>query len=134
MPRRFLAAGASVIDSSPTHYAHSAFPEMEEVLRTEAIDFVQLPYNVADREAEKRLVPAAHDTGTAALWCVRSTKVRCCGPSWRATARMGAHRALSFVGLSAVGARIQGFVRQGMTHFCSATQSALAVHAALADA
>jgi aryl-alcohol dehydrogenase-like predicted oxidoreductase len=50
-----------------THYAHSAFPEMEKILRTEAVDFVQLPYNVADREAEKRLLPAAHDTGTAVL-------------------------------------------------------------------
>jgi aryl-alcohol dehydrogenase-like predicted oxidoreductase len=50
-----------------THYAHSAFPEMEKILRSEAVDFVQLPYNVADREAEKRLLPAALDTGTAVL-------------------------------------------------------------------
>ena len=50
-----------------THYSHGAFAEMEKILRTEAVDFVQLPYNVADREAEKRLLPAAHDTGTAVL-------------------------------------------------------------------
>lgn len=50
-----------------THYSHGAFGEMEKILRTEAVDFVQLPYNVADREAEKRLLPAAHDTGTAVL-------------------------------------------------------------------
>lgn len=50
-----------------THYTHDAFPEMEKILRTEAVDFVQLPYNVADREAEKRLLPAAHATGTAVL-------------------------------------------------------------------
>jgi aryl-alcohol dehydrogenase-like predicted oxidoreductase len=50
-----------------THYTHGAFPEMEKILRTEAVDFVQLPYNVADREAEKRLLPAARDTGTAVL-------------------------------------------------------------------
>ncbi|MDB4935676.1 MAG: aldo/keto reductase [Labilithrix sp.] len=51
-----------------THYAHGAFGEMEKILRTESdIDFVQLPYNLADREAEKRLLPAAKDTGTAVL-------------------------------------------------------------------
>ncbi len=50
-----------------THYSHGAFAEMEEILRTEAVDFVQLPYNVADREAEKRLLPTARDTGTAVL-------------------------------------------------------------------
>jgi len=50
-----------------TYYAHGAFPEMEKILRTETVDFVQLPYNVADREAEKRLLPAAEDTGTAVL-------------------------------------------------------------------
>lgn len=50
-----------------THYAHGSFPEMEKILRTETVDFVQLPYNVADREAEKRLLPVAEDTGTAVL-------------------------------------------------------------------
>lgn len=50
-----------------THYTHSAFAELERILRTETVDFVQLPYNVADREAAKRLLPAARDTGTAVL-------------------------------------------------------------------
>jgi aryl-alcohol dehydrogenase-like predicted oxidoreductase len=50
-----------------THYSHGAFAEMEKILRTETLDFVQLPYNVADHEAEKRLLPAARDTGTAVL-------------------------------------------------------------------
>lgn len=50
-----------------THYARSAFAEMERILRTEALDFVQLPYSLSDREAEKRLLPAAKDTGTAVL-------------------------------------------------------------------
>ncbi|AKT42486.1 aldo/keto reductase [Chondromyces crocatus] len=50
-----------------THYAHSAFEEMEQILRTEALDFVQLPYNLEDREVEKRLLPAARDAGTAVL-------------------------------------------------------------------
>jgi diketogulonate reductase-like aldo/keto reductase len=50
-----------------THYAHSAFAELEQLMRTEELDFVQLPYNVADREAERRLLPAAAATGTAVL-------------------------------------------------------------------
>ena len=50
-----------------THYAHDAFDELERIVRTEAVDFVQLPYNLADRAAERRLLPAAADTGTAVL-------------------------------------------------------------------
>jgi aryl-alcohol dehydrogenase-like predicted oxidoreductase len=50
-----------------THYATSAFDELERLLRTEALDFVQLPYSAARREAAARLLPAAADTGTAVL-------------------------------------------------------------------
>jgi aryl-alcohol dehydrogenase-like predicted oxidoreductase len=50
-----------------THYARSAFDELERLMKTEALDFVQLPYNVVDREAEKRLLPTAADTRTAVL-------------------------------------------------------------------
>jgi aryl-alcohol dehydrogenase-like predicted oxidoreductase len=50
-----------------THWSAGAFEEMERILRTEALDFVQLPYSVATRAAEERLLPAAADTGTAVL-------------------------------------------------------------------
>ncbi len=50
-----------------THYAHSAFAELERLMKTESLDFVQLPYSLGDREAEKRLLPVARDTGTAVL-------------------------------------------------------------------
>lgn len=50
-----------------THYAQSSFGEMERLLRTEKLDFVQLPYSAATREAEKRLLPAAAEAGTAVL-------------------------------------------------------------------
>ena len=36
-------------------------------MRTEALDFVQVPYSIARREVEARLPPAALDTGTAVL-------------------------------------------------------------------
>jgi aryl-alcohol dehydrogenase-like predicted oxidoreductase len=50
-----------------THYSPAAFERMEKLLRGEQLDFVQLPYSLATREAEKRLLPAAADTGTAVL-------------------------------------------------------------------
>lgn len=50
-----------------THYSHGAFDELERLMRAEALDFVQLPYSLGDREAERRLLPAATDTGTAVI-------------------------------------------------------------------
>ena len=50
-----------------THYQHSAFDELERIIRREKIDTVQLPFSAADREAEKRLLPAARDAGVAVL-------------------------------------------------------------------
>lgn len=50
-----------------THYSLGAFEQMERLLRTEKLDFIQLPYSAATREAEKRLLPAAAETGTAVL-------------------------------------------------------------------
>ena len=50
-----------------THYSRGAFDQMEKLLRSERLDFVQLPYSLATREAEQRLLPAAADTGTAVL-------------------------------------------------------------------
>ncbi|MDH5632045.1 MAG: aldo/keto reductase [Gammaproteobacteria bacterium] len=41
--------------------------EMEKVLSSESFDFVQLTYNVADREAEKRLLPLAREKGIAVI-------------------------------------------------------------------
>ena len=50
-----------------THYAIGALDDLERIVRREKVDFVQLPYSVGVREAEKRLLPAARDTGTAVL-------------------------------------------------------------------
>ena len=50
-----------------THYQHSAFDELEQIVAKEKIDFVQLPYSVTDRAAEKRLLPAAAAHGVAVL-------------------------------------------------------------------
>ncbi len=50
-----------------THYAPSSFPLLERLIATEKVDFVQLPYSIATREAEKRLLPAAAAAGVAVL-------------------------------------------------------------------
>jgi aryl-alcohol dehydrogenase-like predicted oxidoreductase len=50
-----------------THYTSSAYPELEAVLRSEPLDFVQLNYSVADRAAEQRLLPLAAERGVAVL-------------------------------------------------------------------
>ena len=50
-----------------THYTESAFDDLEAVMRTESIDFVQLNYALDDRRADKRLLPLAADRGIAVL-------------------------------------------------------------------
>jgi diketogulonate reductase-like aldo/keto reductase len=50
-----------------THYTPSAYDELEAVMRSEALDFVQLNYAVDDRAAERRLLPLAADRGVAVL-------------------------------------------------------------------
>jgi diketogulonate reductase-like aldo/keto reductase len=50
-----------------THYSHGELGQIEKLLRTEALDFIQVPYSVADRAVEARVLPAAADTGTAVL-------------------------------------------------------------------
>lgn len=39
----------------------------EEIMRSEPLDFVQLTYNIVDREVEERLLPLARDRGIAVI-------------------------------------------------------------------
>lgn len=41
--------------------------DLEDILRSEDLDFVQLTYNAVDREAEARLLPLARDRGIAVI-------------------------------------------------------------------
>ncbi len=50
-----------------THYSTGAFGDLEQLMRSEELDFVQLPYSLGMRHAEKRLLPEAEATGTAVL-------------------------------------------------------------------
>lgn len=42
-------------------------PEFEQIMRSQPLDFVQFSYNILDREAERRLLPLAHDRGIAVI-------------------------------------------------------------------
>jgi diketogulonate reductase-like aldo/keto reductase len=50
-----------------THYTESAYGELEAVMRSEALDFVQLNYAINDRAAESRLLPLAAERGVAVI-------------------------------------------------------------------
>ncbi len=50
-----------------THYDLGAFDQLEQIIKTEAVDFVQLPYSIGVRKAEERLLPAAADHQTAVI-------------------------------------------------------------------
>ena len=50
-----------------THYTSSAYDELERVLRSEPLDFVQVNYSLGEREAERRILPLARDRGVAVL-------------------------------------------------------------------
>ncbi|HTJ06099.1 MAG TPA: aldo/keto reductase [Caldimonas sp.] len=50
-----------------SHYTSSAYPEVESVLRSERLDFVQIDYALDDRAAERRILPLAAERGVAVI-------------------------------------------------------------------
>jgi diketogulonate reductase-like aldo/keto reductase len=50
-----------------THYTTGAFRELEDVMTREAVDFVQLPYSIAVRAAEDRILSVAADRGVGVI-------------------------------------------------------------------
>ena len=50
-----------------THSRVSAFGELEQLMLTEQLDFVQLNYSFTEPDAEKRLLPIAADRGIAVI-------------------------------------------------------------------
>ena len=50
-----------------THYSSSAYGEVERWLKTRQYDFLQINYSLAEREAEKRLLPLAQEVKCAVL-------------------------------------------------------------------
>jgi diketogulonate reductase-like aldo/keto reductase len=50
-----------------THYTVSALKDLATIIRNEPVDFVQLPYSIALRDAEDELLPLAADKGVAVI-------------------------------------------------------------------
>ena len=50
-----------------THFRANAFDDLERVINATDLDFVQLNYSMAEREAEDRLLPLCADKGIATL-------------------------------------------------------------------
>ena len=50
-----------------THYNSSAFAEVEQILRTEKLDFLQINYSLMEPEAEQRLLPLAQERRIAVI-------------------------------------------------------------------
>lgn len=50
-----------------THYTGSAHSQLEQIIRSEKVDFVQFNYSLLDRHAERSLLPTALDRGVAVL-------------------------------------------------------------------
>jgi diketogulonate reductase-like aldo/keto reductase len=50
-----------------THYESGAFEEMENLIRSEKLDFIQINYSLLEPEAAERVLPLARDRGIAVL-------------------------------------------------------------------
>src|SRR6266540_928598 len=50
-----------------THYESGAFDEVQKIMRSEKLDFVQINYSIMEREAEERVLPLAQERGIAVL-------------------------------------------------------------------
>lgn len=50
-----------------THYNSSAYGDIESILNSEPLDFLQINYSLQAREAESRILPLAADKGVAVL-------------------------------------------------------------------
>jgi len=50
-----------------THYQHAAFPALLRLVKSRAVEQIQIPYNARDRLAERDLLPAAADHGVGVI-------------------------------------------------------------------
>lgn len=50
-----------------THYHTGGYKEIEKIMKTEKIDFIQINYNLLERDASARILPLAKDKGIAVL-------------------------------------------------------------------
>ncbi|MBW3629005.1 MAG: aldo/keto reductase [Gemmatimonadetes bacterium] len=62
-----LRAAGKVGIIGATHYQHSAFGELMELMSSGRIQMIQVPYNAADRLVERQVLPLADELGIGVL-------------------------------------------------------------------
>jgi aryl-alcohol dehydrogenase-like predicted oxidoreductase len=62
-----LKAQGRIRATGVTHYSTGAFGEIEAAMRTGLADVIQVPYNLAEREVERRLLPLAQELNLGVL-------------------------------------------------------------------
>lgn len=68
LPRLFAMKAAGELRYVGVTTSHGRrHDELEQIMRTQPIDFVQLTYNLVDRQAEQRLLPLAQERGIAVI-------------------------------------------------------------------
>jgi diketogulonate reductase-like aldo/keto reductase len=50
-----------------THYESGAFDEMQKIMRSEKLDFIQINYSLMEREAEENILPLAQERDIAVI-------------------------------------------------------------------
>lgn len=50
-----------------THYTESSYDNIEQILKTEKLDFLQINYSIVSRQVEERILPLAQDKGVAVI-------------------------------------------------------------------
>ncbi|ACU59959.1 aldo/keto reductase [Chitinophaga pinensis] len=50
-----------------THYTSAAHDQLEQIVKSKAVDFVQFNYSIRERNAERSLLKAARDSGVAVI-------------------------------------------------------------------
>ena len=50
-----------------THHEAGAFADVEKIMRSEKLDFLQINYSLMEREAEQRILPLAQERGVAVI-------------------------------------------------------------------
>jgi len=50
-----------------THYRAEAYDDMEQIMKSESLDFIQVNYNIEDRKSADRLLPLAQEKNIAVI-------------------------------------------------------------------
>lgn len=64
---RELKAQGKVRHVGVTHFMSSGLPELEQILRTQTLDFIQIQYSVNAPQAAERIFPLAREKGVAVM-------------------------------------------------------------------